>query len=54
MHFLMGKRLLDTNNVESLDFIFDKIKNTTAAELQDIANEMFNENQLSQLTFLPK
>ncbi|MEP2773400.1 MAG: pitrilysin family protein [Fulvivirga sp.] len=51
---MMGKSILDINKIESLDSIFERIKKTTAAELQDIANEMFDENQLSQLTFLPK
>ena len=50
---MMGKSILDRNKIESLDEIFNKIKNTTAKELQDLANEMFDENQMSQLIFLP-
>lgn len=50
---MMGKSILDKNRIESLDEIFNRIKKTTAAELQDLANEMFDHNQLSQLIFLP-
>ncbi|MBL6447362.1 insulinase family protein [Fulvivirga sp. 29W222] len=51
---MMGKSILDRNKIESLDEIFNKIKNTTAKELQDLANEMFDEAQMSQLIFLPE
>lgn len=51
---MMGKSMLDLDKIDSLDYIFDTINKVTAAELQDIANEMFNEDQLSQLIFLPQ
>jgi predicted Zn-dependent peptidase len=51
---MMGKSILDLNRIDTLTEIFDSIRNVTAAELQDIANEMFDENQLSLLTFLPE
>lgn len=51
---MMGKSILDKNKIEPLDEIFDKIKKTSSAELQDLANEMFDESQLSELIFLPK
>jgi len=51
---MMGKSILDLDRIDSLDYIFDKIRNTSAAELRDLANEMFDEDQLSQLTFLPE
>lgn len=50
----MGKSLLDRQRIDSLDDIFDKIRNTTADDLMDVANEMFQEEQLSMLTFIPK
>ena len=53
MMLMMAKSTLDKNHIESLEDIFDKIKNTTAQDLQDIANEMFDESYMSQLTFLP-
>jgi predicted Zn-dependent peptidase len=51
---MMGKSLLDLNRIDTLTEIFDSIRKVTAIELQDIANEMFDENQLSSLTFLPE
>ncbi|MTI20405.1 insulinase family protein [Fulvivirga sp. RKSG066] len=51
---MMGKSILDLDRIDSLDHIFSEIKSTTAAELRDIANEMFDEDYLSQLTFLPE
>ena len=38
---MMGKSLLDLDKIDSLEAIFDQIRQTTAAELQEIANEMF-------------
>ena len=51
---MMGKSILDLEKIDTLDDIFNKIKNVTAHELRDLANEMFDEDQLSQLTFLPE
>lgn len=51
---MLGKSLLDLQSVEEVDEIFKKIKAIKASELQDIANEMFEEKELSMLTFLPK
>jgi len=51
---MMGKSILDLNKIESLDSIFEEIKKTSASDLQDIANEMFQEPDLSFLTYLPK
>ncbi|MEM9858074.1 MAG: pitrilysin family protein [Bacteroidota bacterium] len=50
---MMGKSLLDLDKIDSLEAIFDQIKQTTAAELQEIANEMFQEDDLSLLTYTP-
>ncbi len=51
---MMAKSLLDTGKVDSLDEIFGEIRAVTAPQLQDLANEMFDEGQLSYLTFLPE
>jgi len=51
---MMGKSILDLNKIESLDSIFEQIKKISSADLQDIANEMFQESDLSFLTYLPK
>lgn len=51
---MMGKSILDLNRIDSLGEIFDSIKKVTAADLQSIANEMFDEEQLSILTYLPE
>ncbi len=50
---MMGKSILDLDKIEDLDDIFKKIKNVTSSELQDLSNEMFQEDQLSQLTYVP-
>lgn len=51
---MMGKSLLDLDKIEDIDDIYRKIQAIKAAELQDIANEMFSLNDLSILTFKPK
>src|SRR5690554_6045747 len=51
---VFGKSLLDKGRIDPLDAIFNIIRNTTGEELQDIANEVFNEDQFSSLTYLPK
>lgn len=51
---MLGKSLLDLQKVEDVEEIYKKINGITATELQDIANEMFEEKSLSMLTFLPK
>ncbi len=48
-----GKSLIDHGKIESLDSIFDRIRSTTAEELQEIAQETFNPEQLSFLTYIP-
>ncbi|MEX2565350.1 MAG: pitrilysin family protein [Cyclobacteriaceae bacterium] len=49
-----GKNLLDKGRVEPLEHIFDMIRSATAEELQDLAQEIYDEDQLSFLTYLPK
>jgi len=50
----MSKSLLDFNRVDSLEEVFARINKVTAPQLLEIANEMFDPNQLSSLIFNPK
>ena len=49
-----GKSLLDHGKVDPLDKIFTQIKNTTATEIQDIAQDIFNPDMLTFLTYTPQ
>jgi len=51
---MMAKSLLDTGKIDSLNEIFTEIRQITASQLQDLANEMFDEQLMSSLTFLPE
>jgi predicted Zn-dependent peptidase len=51
---IMGKSLLDERELETLDSIYQKINRIKADELQSLAQEMFDESQLSILSFVPK
>lgn len=51
---MMAKSLLDTGKVDTLPEIFAEIEEITSRQLQDIAQEMFNEQNFSYLTFLPE
>lgn len=51
---MMAKSLLDINRIDSLEYLFEQIQGVTAIQLQDLANEMFQEQDLSSLTFLPE
>lgn len=50
---MMAKSILDLDRVDSLPSIFDEIRKIGATQLQELTYEMFDENQLSRLTFLP-
>jgi predicted Zn-dependent peptidase len=50
---MMARNLLDQGHVTSLEEIFDRVKSTTALQLQELANEMFNERRLSYLIMEP-
>jgi predicted Zn-dependent peptidase len=50
---MMARNLLDQGRVTSLEEIFDRVKHTTALQLQELANEMFNEKRLSYLIMEP-
>jgi predicted Zn-dependent peptidase len=51
---MMAKSLLDTGKVDSLPEIFTEIHAITSSDLQEIAQEMFNPDNFSYLTFLPE
>ncbi|MBS1681880.1 MAG: insulinase family protein [Bacteroidetes bacterium] len=46
---MMARNLLDRGKITSLDEIFERVKNTSATELQELANEIFDEEKLSVL-----
>ncbi len=51
---MMAKSVLDINRVESLPDIFGEIRAVTAEQLQGLAQEMFDPDQMSHLTFMPE
>jgi len=51
---MMAKSLLDIDRVDSLPEIFAQIRLTTADQLRDLANEMLDESQWSELLYLPE
>mgnify|MGYP002778950270 FL=1 len=51
---MMAKSILDLGMVESLESIFTRIDNITAEDIQRVASEMFNEDQLNYLIFEPE
>ncbi|HEV7350712.1 pitrilysin family protein [Telluribacter sp.] len=51
---MMAKSLLDTGRVDTLPEIFEEIKQVTARQLQELAQDMFDETKFSYLTFLPE
>ncbi|GEO06401.1 peptidase M16 [Adhaeribacter aerolatus] len=50
---MLGKSILDLDKVETLNEIFDQIRGITAKQLQDIANEVLHEDNLSYLNYIP-
>ncbi|MBD1398371.1 insulinase family protein [Pontibacter sp. JH31] len=50
---MMGKSILDQGHIDTLNEIFDQIKNTTAQDLIDIANDVLPEEKLSFLNYVP-
>ena len=49
----LGKSLLSFGKVDTIEDIYNKIENITAEQLQEIANEVFDESKMSSLTYLP-
>jgi len=50
---MMGKSILDMGKIESLDKIFEEIENISSSKIQDIAQELFQEKELSYLIYNP-
>jgi hypothetical protein len=50
---MMAKNLLDREKIESLEEIFTHIDLVTAEQLQHLAIDMLNPNELSRLIFEP-
>ncbi|MDX1903437.1 MAG: insulinase family protein, partial [Thermonemataceae bacterium] len=51
---MMGKSMLDMNKVESLKEVFAQIEAIQSTDLLEVANEIFDENMFSTLTYLPE
>ena len=51
---MMGKSLLDLDHIRSLEDTIKQVRSITSRKLQDLAQEMFDYNDFSVLTFLPK
>ncbi len=50
----MGRSLLDQYELENLEALYKKINKITASQLQEIAQEMFQKDGLSMLTYVPE
>lgn len=50
---MMARNLLDLGKVTRLEEMFERVKNTSAAKLQELSNEMFVEEKLSYLIMEP-
>lgn len=50
---MMGKSMLDLDRIDTLEEVFLQIRQTSAHDLQEMANEMFQEDDLSLLTYVP-
>ncbi|HCW07344.1 MAG TPA: peptidase M16, partial [Cytophagales bacterium] len=46
---MMARSLLDLGKVTSLEEIFERVRNTSSLDLQTLANEMFNTDEMSIL-----
>lgn len=51
---MMGRSVLDFGRVPTLDELFEKIEEPSAARLQDIAQDIFDETKMSVLTMVPQ
>jgi predicted Zn-dependent peptidase len=50
---MMGRSVLDRGRVPSLEEIFTSIQDTSAAKIQQMAQQMFNPAKLSYLKMIP-
>lgn len=53
MMMMMGRSVLDYKRVPTIEEVFENIDKLTPAKLQRVANDMFDEKQLSQLIIKP-
>jgi predicted Zn-dependent peptidase len=51
---MMGRSLIDSEKIEGLNEVFEKIRGISADDLRDLANKYLQEDQFSLLTFLPE
>jgi predicted Zn-dependent peptidase len=49
----MGKSLMNYDEVDTLEDVFEQIESITAEQLQDVAADIFNPDQMSSLIFEP-
>jgi predicted Zn-dependent peptidase len=50
---MMAKNLLDREKIETLEELFEQIDLVTSTQLQSLATDMLNPDQLSCLIFEP-
>ena len=50
---MMGRSMLDLDRIDTLEEIFNQIRNITPSKLQDVANEIFVKDNLCCLNFIP-
>lgn len=50
---VFGKSLIDHGRIDPLEKIFEQIRSTTAEQIQEVAMEMFDQDQLTVLTYTP-
>lgn len=50
----MAKSLLDLGTIQSIDEVFKDIEGVTAKELQEVSSQVFQNDNVSTLTFRPK
>lgn len=51
---MMGKSLLDLNHIRTLEQVIQEVRNIDSKKIQELAQQMFDFNEFSVLTFLPK
>lgn len=51
---MLGKTLLDSDRIDDLNEIFRQIKAVTASQLCELANEIFEDKNLSILSYIPE
>jgi len=51
---MLGKSLIDTEKVDSIDEVFEQIDAITAIQLADLANEHLQLSAMSSLTYMPE